>query len=71
MPHGDAHLHAVAITQRAGGCRDIHEIAEDDDPLLLDAEGGNLGKRGRLDPADAALERVFPAPLADFYQVAA
>ena len=71
MPHRDAHLHAVAITQRAGGCRDIHEIAEDDDPLLLDAEGGNLGEGGWLDPADAAFERGFTAPLADFYQVAA
>ena len=71
MPHGDAHFDAVAITQRTGGCRDIHEIAEDDDPLLLDAEGGNLGEGGWLYPADAAFKRVFTAPLADFYQVAA
>ena len=42
-------------------------IDEDVDPLFFDAERRNLGKCGRLDPADAALERSLTAPVVDHH----
>ena len=69
MPDGDADLHPVAVAERLGGFRHFHGIAEDDDPLLLHAEGGNLGKGGRFHAADAAPQRSLAAPLFDLHRV--
>ena len=65
LPDDDPNLHAVAVAERPRGGRRIDEIDDDVDALLLDAERGHLREAGRLDAANAALERLAAAPLLD------
>ena len=70
MPHRHAHLDAKAVAQGLGFAIRRLQIDQHNHPLLLDAQGRNLGECRRFHPPHPTFQGIRPTPLLDQHLVA-